>query len=122
MPRYFFDSYILVEYFKGNQTVAGIIEKNDGVITLLNLLEVAYVISRDFKPELGRKVIKQLHNLLVIPTDKDAEEAVLFRLQNRKLDLSYADALGYAYARRRNIPFLTGDRAFEGMPNVEFSK
>ncbi len=120
MPKYFFDSYVLVEYFKGNPGMAKLIEDNDGVITLLNLLEVAYIISRDFKPELGRRVIKQLNDLVVIPTNKDVEEAVMFRLQSRKLDLSYADALGYTYAKRRSILFLTGDSAFEGMPNVGF--
>ncbi|MBI2176109.1 PIN domain-containing protein [Candidatus Woesearchaeota archaeon] len=120
MTKYFFDSYALVEYFKGNPEMAELIENNEGVLTLLNVLEVAYIISRDFKPELGRKVIKQLNDLLVIPTSKDVEETVMFRLQSRKLDLSYADALGYTYAKRRNILFLTGDGAFEGMQNVEF--
>jgi hypothetical protein len=31
---------------------------------------------------------------------------------------SYADALGYAMAQRRRIPFVTGDKAFRGLPGV----
>ena len=50
------------------------------------------------------------------------KEAALFRLQNKKLDLSYVDALGYIVAKRHNVLFLTGDDAFEKLPNVEFVK
>lgn len=122
MPKYFFDSSILVDYFKGNHRAAKIIDENEGVSTILNVLEVAYIISRDFSEEAGKAVTKRLYDLLVIPTRNDVDEAVAFRLQNRKLDFSYADALGYAYAKRRNITFLTGDKAFKGMPNVEFTE
>jgi len=52
------------------------------------------------------------------------KEAMKFRLKmKRKMkDLSYVDALGYQIANRMNIPFLTGDMAFEGVSNVEFVK
>ena len=119
MPKCFFDSSVLVEYFKGSQRAAKLIDEGDGVITLLNLLEVTYIISRDFSPEHGKAATKLLYEFLAMPTRNDVEDAVEVRLQNRKLDLSYADALGYAYAKRRNILFLTSDRAFKGMPNVE---
>ena len=36
--------------------------------------------------------------------------------------LSIPDAIGYTVARRLNIKFLTGDKDFEGMENVEFVK
>ena len=56
--------------------------------------------------------------------DMDMKEAMKFRLKmKRKMkDLSYVDALGYQIANRMNIPFLTGDMAFEGVSNVEFVK
>ena len=37
-------------------------------------------------------------------------------------NMSYVDALGYAIAMRRKVKFLTGDMAFERLPNVEYAK
>ncbi|MBI2144857.1 PIN domain-containing protein [Candidatus Woesearchaeota archaeon] len=122
MPKYFFDSTILVDYLKGNQKAANVINENEWTITLLNVLEVAHIVSRDFGEEAGKSVTKHLFDLLAIPTRNDIDEAIVFRLQNRKLDFSYADALGYTYAKRRNMAFLTADRAFKGLPNVEFAE
>ena len=35
---------------------------------------------------------------------------------------SIPDAIGYTIAKKYNIRFLTGDKDFEGMENVEFVK
>jgi len=40
----------------------------------------------------------------------------------RKVNLSYADALGYEVAQRMGTKLLTGDEAFKGLENVEFVK
>ena len=45
-----------------------------------------------------------------------------FRLKNKKMDLSYADCIGYIYACENNLKFLTGDEKFKDMDNVEFVK
>lgn len=50
------------------------------------------------------------------------KEAAIFRLQNKKLDLSYIDALGYITAKKHDALFLTGDNAFKKLLNVEFVK
>jgi predicted nucleic acid-binding protein len=41
-------------------------------------------------------------------------------LQRKGIDVSYTDALGYYLAGRMKIPFLTGDRWFKDLKNVEF--
>ena len=46
--------------------------------------------------------------------------AMLFRKRHKKRDLSYADAIGYAFARKHDVLFLTGDRQFRDLPGVEF--
>ena len=38
----------------------------------------------------------------------------------KKFDLSYADCLGYVISKKLNIRFLTGDKQFKDLPNVEF--
>jgi len=45
-----------------------------------------------------------------------------FRALNKKRNLSYVDCIGYIIAKQRNIKFLTGDKEFEYMENVEFVK
>ena len=54
-----------------------------------------------------------------IATIKEANE---FRLLNKSRKLSYADCIGYIIARRYGLKFLTGDKQFSDMPNVEFVK
>jgi hypothetical protein len=52
------------------------------------------------------------------------KDEIRFRLEmkNKKKYLSYVDALGYTIANRMDIPFLTGDMAFEDVPNAEYVK
>ena len=50
----------------------------------------------------------------------DVEAAMKLRFELRKLELSYADALGYHISKKAGLKFLTGDRAFAELPNVEF--
>jgi len=47
-----------------------------------------------------------------------------FRLSENRTGekLSLVDALGYSYSRKLGIKFLTGDREFSGMENVEYDK
>ena len=56
--------------------------------------------------------------------DEDAKEGMKFRIRSkaRRLDISYADAIGYVMAERLGAKFLTGDDAFKGVSNVEFVK
>ncbi|GAI14858.1 unnamed protein product [marine sediment metagenome] len=51
-------------------------------------------------------------------TDEIVFEAMGLRLKHRRL--SYADCIGYVTARHEGMKFLTGDRVFERMENVEF--
>ena len=43
-------------------------------------------------------------------------------LRRMKKNLSYADALGYTVSLRLRARFLTGDKAFEDLENVEYVK
>lgn len=49
-------------------------------------------------------------------------KASKFRYQNRRKKLSMTDCIGYIYAKENNLVFLTGDKEFNGLPNVEFVK
>ncbi|MBI2550050.1 PIN domain-containing protein [Candidatus Woesearchaeota archaeon] len=48
--------------------------------------------------------------------------AVKFRYRNKGKNLSFFDAVGYAFAKKNNLLFVTGDSGFEGLPGVRFVK
>lgn len=50
------------------------------------------------------------------------EGASRFKLQYKKRNLSMTDCIGYILAKKLGIKFLTGDKEFEDMENVEFVK
>jgi hypothetical protein len=56
--------------------------------------------------------------------DEDVKDGMKRRLdlRKKKVDLSYADALGYAVSLRLMHQFLTGNDAFKNLENVEFVK
>lgn len=49
-------------------------------------------------------------------------EGVKFRFANKEKNLSFFDAAGYAFARKRGLLFVTGDKEFEGLNGVVFVK
>ena len=56
------------------------------------------------------------------PKPLTIKNAMKFRLANKKKKLSYADCIGYQLAKEHGLKFLTGDKEFENLPNVEFVK
>jgi len=48
--------------------------------------------------------------------------ATKFRKHYHQRNLSYADCIGYVYAVRNNLKFLTGDEQFKDLLGVEFVK
>ena len=56
--------------------------------------------------------------------DEDVKDGMRRRLELRKkkLELSYADAIGYAVSLRLMLMFLTGGDAFKNLEKVEFVK
>lgn len=56
-----------------------------------------------------------------VPVPKEVLiQAVKFRFANKGKNLSFFDAVGYVFAKKNGLLFVTGDKAFEGIENVEF--
>ena len=49
-------------------------------------------------------------------------EASRFKQKYNQRNLSYADCIGYIIAKNIGIKFLTGDKEFEDIDNIEFVK
>ena len=125
MAKFFGDTYALIEILKGNPNYEGY-SQADLVTTEFNILELTYALFRDFGRNEAANVIDFIRfKIEVVPAeDSDYLNASEFRLSTNRTGkkLSLVDALGYSYSRKLGIKFLTGDKEFSGMENVEYVK
>ncbi len=121
---YFLDTYAIVEYLSGSRKFAPYIDSGRWATSMLNLMEMYFAALRDNSEDYADRAYLAFRQNVSEIRDEDVKEGMLtrLRLKARRLDLSYADAVGYAMARRMGSKFLTGDRAFKGLPGVEFVK
>jgi len=121
---FFYDTYAVLAYLSGNKRYARYFEKETGHLTVLNLMETYYAVLRDYGEVAAEKAYSATAKYAVEFRDEDVKDGMKKRLALRKkrLDLSYADALGYAVSLRLRLKFLTGDEAFKDLENVEFVK
>ena len=122
MVKLFFDTYAFIEFVKGNKNYKRYFEKAEIVTSLLNLIELFYILLREYNIKTARKYYDAFRVFTVQISDDIIEQAMVFRFRNKKRDLSYADSIGYVIALRHGITFLTGDRQFKNMKNVRFVK
>lgn len=125
MPKYFLDTYALMEYVAGNRNYLPYFSSNSGdqvSTSILNLMELYFHILRDSGENIADDSYAQFKQFDLPLTDDDVKSAMQLRLRlkARRLDLSYTDAIGYSIAQRIGAKFLTGDLAFKNLPDVEF--
>ena len=121
MTEYFFDTYAIIEILKGNPNYEHYVEV-DYVITQLNLIELHYYMLRTFgEKDAEMTLAKALKNAADFGEDVIAA-ANKFRYKNKSKEFSTADCIGYAYALKNSLLFVTGDKEFEGLPGVDFVK
>ncbi len=118
---YFFDSYAIIEILKENKNFEKYVNET-ATITIFNLAEIYWAALRDFDEEKANEIYEQYKEAVEEIDDETLKEAVKFRKEHKKQDLSYTDCIGYIYAKRNGMTFLTGDKEFEQMKNVEFVK
>lgn len=115
------DTYILIEIYLGNKKFFEYLNI-EFVITDLTLAEFYGVLLRDYGEEDANLWFKKLEKYSV-PIEKDLlKEAVKFRHKNKKSRISFFDAVGYIFALKNGYKFVTGDKEFESLNNVEFKK
>jgi len=91
-----------------------------------NLAETYYVLRTQYSAEAAEKAYGIISNIVADVSASTVRSAMIFREEfnkkNRKQALSYADAIGYTYARENGLEFVTGDDAFKGLDGVRFVK
>ncbi len=119
--KYFFDSYAIIEIIKKNPEYF-VYAEEEIIFTLFNLAEIYWAALRDFSEEEAEEVYSKFRSNVVEIDDETLKEAIKFRKEHKKHDLSYTDCIGYIYSKQNNLKFLTGDSKFEHLPFVEFVK
>ena len=121
IKKYFFDTYAVIELVSGNSFYAKFINETP-TITLFNLAEIYYSAINNLDEFKAEEIYEKYSCCVVHISDEILKEALKFRKKNKKRNLSYTDCIGYIYALKNNLVFLTGDKEFENLENVEFVK
>ncbi|MGD9275616.1 MAG: PIN domain-containing protein [Candidatus Pacearchaeota archaeon] len=121
MVDYFFDSYAVIELIEGNSNYAKY-SNESFVITIFNLTEIYWFALREYSEKEAGKIYDYFSQFVIKINDETLKHAIKFRIKNKKKDLSYADCIGYIYALKNDMKFLTGDKEFGKLKNVEFVK
>jgi uncharacterized protein len=122
MSSFFADSYALIEMLKGNENYQSF-QSEDLITTEFNICEVGFAVCREY-PADATRVLRAVRKMVIIQETRDedyctgAAQKKLATGEGKKL--SIIDCVGYSVANRLNIPFLTGDREFADMDNVQF--
>lgn len=118
--NYFFDSYAIIELLKRNPSFVKY-EQYPLITGFMNKTEVGWWAILKHGDRLAEALTKSIANVVYV-SDDIIIDALRLRLAEKKRDLSYADCIGYCFARKSGFLFLTGDKQFEDMPGVEFVK
>ncbi len=119
---FFFDSYALIEIYERNPKYKKY-SKVNVVTSYFQIYEVYHSLIRNsYSSEEIKDFFEFLQNLCIELKFEWIPMSVELRRKYSKRDLSYADCLGYVIAEELKIKFLTGDKEFEDLPNVEFIK
>ena len=118
--RYFADTYALIEYVRGNKKYYPYFVEHEIRTSKMNLYELYYSILNENGEELAEKYYSYFLTKIVPIEDENIKEAAHFRVRHKSKELSYIDCLGYSLARNHQILFLTGDKGFKDIENVEW--
>ena len=115
------DTYALMEISQDNPDFNIYLDSNF-VITDITLSEFYGVILKKYDEQTADYWFKKLEQYAVSVDKLTLKEAVKFRYENKKSDISFFDAVGYIFSIENGYAFVTGDKEFAGFKNVEFKK
>ncbi len=120
IKKFYFDTYALVEIYKGNPNYEPYREEVEMILNELNILEYVHFLIREGRKENLVEVFKNLKRFAVDYEDDILIKAAEMKFKYKKDRISFVDCIGYLLARKNGARFLTGDGKFKGMENVEF--
>jgi len=94
----------------------------DVVIPELILTEFYGYLYRKYNQQTADFWLKKLSFLSEKAPIEILIKAIIYKITNKKYNLSFFDCVGYMFALENNIPFVTGDKQFQDKEGVEFIK
>lgn len=118
MTKFLFDTYALIEIINKNPKFEPYLD-DSFIINEFIFAEYCYHLVQE---KLSQELIDEVIPSIVHPNPKIIEKAMQWRSLNKKKNMSMTDCISYIMAKEMKIKFLTGDKEFEFLDNVEFVK
>jgi predicted nucleic acid-binding protein len=118
--KYVFDTYAIMEIIQGNENYEEYLD-SDVIINNFIFAELCYNLYKD-KTKNASEIINKYSKHISSLNPEWIEEAMKFRLSWKDRGVSMTDCISYIMAKHLGIKFLTGDKEFENVENVEFVK
>ena len=118
---YFFDTYALFEILSGNRNYEKY-KEFPIILSVLNVAELYWNLLKEKDRKTADEEIEKFNFETLNIGYSLIIDAVLFRYENKRHDISLVDAVGYLLAKKHKLKFLTGDKFFENRDQVEFVK
>lgn len=117
---FLYDTYALVELLNKNPNYKEYADK-DIIINDFIFAEFCYQLTKGNEKN-KNELLNEVETAMIYPSQETIKKAMEFRYKNKKKKLSMTDCISYFMSKDLGIKFLTGDREFENLDNVEFVK
>ncbi len=117
----YLDTYALFEIGRDNPRYAFVFRFDFRVCDII-LSEFYWVLLREGRDQEAENWLGRIRSFSESTPLPLLIEAVKFRSENKSLNLSFPDAVGYIHAKANHGTFVTGDKSFEKLPHVKYVK
>jgi len=117
---FLYDTYALMELFNKNLNYEKYVNE-EVIINEFIFAEISYQLIKGNEENLN-EYLSEIEPAIVNPSSEIIIKAMKFRYKNKKKKMSATDCISYIMAKELGIKFLTGDKEFESLDNVEFVK
>ena len=118
--KFLFDTYALMEILGRNPNYEKYLDK-EMIINSFIFAEFCYQLIKAGKKNIHED-LDEIEPGIVNLYPKIIKSAMEFKYKNKKKKLSMTDCISYIQSKELGIKFLTGDKEFENVENVEFVK
>ena len=113
------DTYALIETSMGNPKFSRLM-REEFVITDLTMAEFYIVLRKKHNDETAHYWHRKLAPFCKPVARQTLINALIFREENKKEDISVFDAAGYIFSKENKYDFVTGDKAFKSKLGIKF--
>lgn len=118
--KFLYDTYALIEILKKNPNYDEYLDK-EIIINDFIFAELCYQLEKD-NTENSNEILYEIEPGIIYPSSRIIKKAMEFRYNYKKKKMSMTDCISYIMSKDFNIKFLTGDKEFEDLDNIEFVK